>query len=260
MPALKSLISSRQPTSTRAESTDMNASPDRNIDIVIADNATVRRRLSRRRAMSAPIGSGTNLFDLDRVRLEDFFEQVARREALSRPPGDEVDPSPVRHRFRRDDRPRQGAACKARTARACAAADGAVRQGVHRRHAQVAAGHGPAQRHRGRVHPRQGPRHALRLLAGRLRVELPVLLDRHAGLQPQPLDGRDHRPGVGRGASPGQRPAPAAQADQRGDDGDGRAAHEFRQRRSRDEHHARRPGLRPRQQARRRCRPPAWCR
>ena len=53
----------------------MNASPDRNIDIVIADNAGATPTVEGR-AMSAPIGSGTNLFDLDRVRLEDFFEQA----------------------------------------------------------------------------------------------------------------------------------------------------------------------------------------
>ena len=37
-------------------------------------------------------------------------------------------------------------------------------------------GHGSAERHRSGVHPRQGPRHAVRVLAGRLRAELPVLL------------------------------------------------------------------------------------
>ena len=52
----------------------MNASPDRNIDIVIAGNAGATPTVEGR-AMSAPVGSGTNLFDLDRVRLEDFFEQ-----------------------------------------------------------------------------------------------------------------------------------------------------------------------------------------
>ena len=43
---------------------------------------------------------------------------------------------------------------------------------------------------------RQGSRHPLRVIAGRLRAELHVLLHRHAGVQPQPVDRRDHRPGV----------------------------------------------------------------
>jgi 23S rRNA (adenine2503-C2)-methyltransferase len=64
-------------------------------------------------------------------------------------------------------------------------------------------------------------------VAGGLRAELPVLLDRHPGLQPQSFHGRDHRPGLGGRAPPGQRAAPAAQAHQRGDDGHGRAPANF---------------------------------
>ncbi len=56
--------------------------------------------------------------------------------------------------------------------------------------------------------------------------------------------------GLGRRPPPGQRAAPAAPPHQCGDDGHGRAADEFRQRRARDERDARRPGLRPYQQAR----------
>ena len=41
--------------------------------------------------------------------------------------------------------------------------------------------------------PEDGSRHAVHLDTGGLRGELPVLLDRSAGLQPQPDDGRDRR-------------------------------------------------------------------
>src|SRR3546814_4196240 len=39
-----------------------------------------------------------------------LFRRHARRKALPRAPGDEVDPPPLRHRLQRDDRPGQGAA------------------------------------------------------------------------------------------------------------------------------------------------------
>ena len=55
-------------------------------------------------------------------------------------------------------------------------------------------------------------------------------------------DRRDHRPGLGRGTPSRQCAAPSAQAHQRRHDGHGRAAAEFRQRRARDERHARRSG------------------
>ncbi len=77
-----------------------------------------------------------------------------------------------------------------------------------------------------------------------------VLLDRHAGLQPQSVDRGNHRPGLGGGEASGQRAASAAQAHQCRDDGHGRAAAQFRQRRARDESDARRSGFRPGQQAR----------
>ena len=57
---------------------------------------------------------------------------------------------------------------------------------------------GQRQRRRNGVHPRGRPRHAVHLVAGRLRARLRVLLDRQAGLQPQPDDRRDHRPAVAR--------------------------------------------------------------
>ena len=49
---------------------------DKSIEIAFADEATA----TAARAPAIPVadasGSKTNLFDLDRVRLEDFFEQV----------------------------------------------------------------------------------------------------------------------------------------------------------------------------------------
>jgi 23S rRNA (adenine2503-C2)-methyltransferase len=67
---------------------------------------------------------------------------------------------------------------------------------VHRRHPQVAGRRRQRQCGRNRVHPGRKPRHAVHLHAGRLRRQLPLLLDRQAGLQPQPDRGRDHRPAV----------------------------------------------------------------
>jgi 23S rRNA (adenine2503-C2)-methyltransferase len=48
---------------------------------------------------------------------------------------------------------------------------------------------GSAQRDRVGLHSRRRSRHAVHLVAGRLRARLRVLLDRQAGLQPQPHDG-----------------------------------------------------------------------
>jgi hypothetical protein len=45
--------------------------------------------------------------------------------------------------------------------------------------------------------PEDRPRHAVHLLAGRLRDGLQLLLHRAAGLQPQPHHRRDRRPGAG---------------------------------------------------------------
>ena len=53
----------------------MSASPDRSIQIAFADEATAAAARDSRPTESAT-GSKTNLFDLDRVQLEDFFEQV----------------------------------------------------------------------------------------------------------------------------------------------------------------------------------------
>ena len=72
-----------------------------------------------------------------------------------------------------------------------------------------------------------------------LRARLRVLLDRQAGLQPQPDDGRDHRPALARepraarrrGHRTVDRARPAADHERR-DDGHGRAARQFRQRRA----------------------------
>ena len=73
------------------------------------------------------------------------------------------------------------------------------------RHAQMAARRRRRQRRRGRLYPGRRPRHAVHLVAGRLRARLRVLLDRQAGIQPQ-SDGRRNRrpalarqPGAGRG-------------------------------------------------------------
>ena len=62
--------------------------------------------------------------------------------------------------------------------------------------------------------PEIGPRHAVHLVAGRLRRQLPLLRHRPPGLQPQPDDGRDRRPALARRvrAAPAPRPAPKASA------------------------------------------------
>ena len=122
-----------------------------------------------------------------------------RREAVPRAPGPEVDPSPRRRRFRRDDRHREGTARQARSASAAIEPPVVVGDGTaRRRHAQVAAQGGRRQRGRGGVHSRGRPRHAVRLEPGRLHARLRVLLDRQAGLQPQPERRRDHRPALAR--------------------------------------------------------------
>ena len=65
-------------------------------------------------------------------------------------------------------------------------AAGRQRAGVGRRHDQVAVRRRRRRRGRDRLHPRGRPRHAVHLVAGRLRGRLPLLLDRPPGLQPQP--------------------------------------------------------------------------
>ena len=49
---------------------------DKSIDIAFADEATATAARASNPPSSSAAGSKTNLFDLDRVRLEDFFEQV----------------------------------------------------------------------------------------------------------------------------------------------------------------------------------------
>ena len=99
---------------------------------------------------------------------------------------------------------------------------------------------GQRQRRRGGLHPRGRPRHAVHLVAGGLRARLRVLLDRQAGLQPQPHHRRDRRPAVARQSRAARRRRQRAmgrarpRADhQRRDDGHGRAARQLRQRRRR---------------------------
>ena len=73
----------------------------------------------------------------------------------------------------------------------------AQRAGLGRRHHQVAVRRRRRQCGRDGVHPRGRPRHAVRVVAGRLRGRLPLLLHRPPGLQPQPEHGRDRRPSSG---------------------------------------------------------------
>ncbi len=120
-----------------------------------------------------------------------------------------------------------------------------------RRHAQVAARRRQRQRGGVGVHPGGRPRHAVHLVAGRLRARLRVLLDGQAGIQPQPHHRRDRRPAVARQSRAARRRGHGAvdrarpPADhQRRDDGHGRAAREFRQRRAGAAAHARRQRVR----------------
>ena len=112
--------------------------------------------------------------------------------------------------FRRDDQRLQGDARRARAAFHGRPPRGGRRADLQRRHPQMAAA--PAERRqaraaaRGRVrlHPRDRPRHAVRLLPGRLHAELLVLPHRHAAAGAQPHRRRDRRPGHG-GARPARR-------------------------------------------------------
>ena len=123
-----------------------------------------------------------------------------------------------------------------------------TRAGLGRRHRQVAVRRRRRQRRRDGVHPRRRSRHAVRLVAGRLRGRLPLLLHRPPGLQPQPDDRRDRRPAVVCRASPAQAPEPGAgraRHHERRDDGHGRAAAELRGAGAGPARDARRPRLRP---------------
>ena len=122
--------------------------------------------------------------------------------------------------------------------------------GLAGRHAQMAAalpadGGRGAGRDRMRLYPRGGPRHALRLLPGRLHAQLQLLPHRHAAPGAQPHDRRDRRPGHGGAPAAGDFPGlerptdglgPRAKAPRRHQHrlhGHGRAALQYRERRRR---------------------------
>ena len=106
--------------------------------------------------------------------------QDARRAALA------LDLSPRRPRFDDDDQCRQGPARGARRGLHARPARGRLRAGLEGRHPQMADPHaaGAARRQgrrdRVRLHPRDRPRHALRLEPGRLHAHLLLLPHRHA--------------------------------------------------------------------------------
>ena len=150
--------------------------------------------------------------------------------------------------FGADDRSREVAARKlaghAPASRRCRvitqqeSADGTDQVAVRRRR---------RQRRRGRVHPRGRPRHAVRVVAGRLRRRLPLLLHGHQGFSRNLTTGeivaqlwfaehflRKHLEDRRR-----------ARHLQRGDDGHGRAAAELRGAGAGAAHDAGRPRLRP---------------
>ena len=103
------------------------------------------------------------------------------------------------------------------------------------------------QRGRDRLYPRQGPRHAVRVLAGRLHPDMQILSHRNAEAGSQPDSRRDHRPGDARDGRTrrlaGRKARPAA--DQHRPDGHGRAAIQLRQCRQGDADHHERRGCRP---------------
>ena len=152
-----------------------------------------------------------------------------------------------RHRFRGDDQHRaRSCAPKLADTFTLAAAGDRQRAGLRRRHAQMAvplpaARRRPAGRDRDRLHPRGGPRHALPLEPGRLHADLLLLPHRHAeaGAQPHRRGDRRRRswsPATGSATSRTRDtptgamvPARGAAGLQRRDDGDGRAALQFRQ-------------------------------
>ena len=101
--------------------------------------------------------------------------------------------------LRGDDRSGQGLPRAARRARArCSRREIVSVQRSADGTAQVAAARRCRAGVRDGLHPGDRPRHAVHLLAGRLRARLLVLLDRAAGLQPQPDHRRDRRPGLAR--------------------------------------------------------------
>ena len=180
-------------------------------------------------------------------------------------------------RLRRHDQRVEGIARGAGAALHAGAAGGGGGAGVGRRHPQMAAAAARRERRaaaRGRVrlHPGDRPRHALPLEPGRLHAHLLVLPHRHAAAGAQPHRRRDRRPGDGR-ARPARRmagrgaPEGAGTADRRRplhlqhrDDGDGRAALQFRGGARCDRRHRRRRRALASPSAASRSRPPAWCR
>ena len=148
----------------------MTETRDRSIQIAFADEATAAAARESRPMEPAP-GSKTNLFDLDRVRLEDFFEQVLGEKRYR---AHQV-MKWIHHRYVTDFDAMTdlGKALRAKldAARTCACADRSLfdkasTDGTHK----WLLGMDPKQRHRGGLHPRQGSRHAVRVLAGRLRA------------------------------------------------------------------------------------------
>ena len=92
-----------------------------------------------------------------------------------------------------------------------------------------------------RVHSRRPPRHPVRLVAGRLRAELHLLRDRATGVQPESGRCGDRRTALGRAPHPRGIRSRRPGHHQRGAHGHGRAAAEYRQRRSGPRADARRP-------------------
>ena len=133
----------------------------------------------------------------------------------------------------------------------------------------------PARQGRGdrvRLHPRDRPRHALRLEPGRLHAHLLLLPYGHAAPRAQPDLGRDRRrssssPATGSATGPTRRrrarascPTTAALRLQHRVHGHGRAALQSRQRRRRHRRHVRRRGPHPLAPTHHASRPPASCR
>src|SRR5574340_1086880 len=126
-----------------------------------------------------------------------------------------------------DYRPREKPARETAAAGGGPGARDQLRAHLGRRHAQVAVRRRGRQRHRNRIHPGRRSRYLVRVVAGRLRAGMHLLLDWAAGLQPQPDGCRDHRQVVGGTTQPENRAQPhhrrgrRAAGEQRGDDGHG---------------------------------------
>ena len=137
-----------------------------------------------------------NLLDLDAAGLAGFFAELGEKPFRARQVLKWIHQS-RRGRFRRDDRPRQEPAREARRRGARSTRRAVVGDTLPpTARASGCSKVDSGQRDRDGVHPGDQPRHAVHLEPGRLRARLRVLLDRQAGLQPQPVDRRDHRPAV----------------------------------------------------------------